>query len=219
MSAALEPGGEELNLADQAHARLRRLILMRELPGGTFVVEGKLAEQLNISRTPMREAILRLAAEGLLVKQGSRSFAVRRVMPTEFFQAMRMREVLECEAIRLSMGKIPMETVGAVRQDIAHLATAPSQDRAHWDADDRIHLMFPEASGNAVLLGIIRQLRETTRLFEISSPFLRVKEDGAEHLEVLAAYATGDTEAAVAAMRAHLRNLQSDAMRILSGAA
>jgi DNA-binding GntR family transcriptional regulator len=219
MSAALETGGEELNLADQAHARLRRLILMRELPGGTFVVEGKLAEQLNISRTPMREAILRLAAEGLLVKQGSRSFAVRRVMPTEFFQAMRMREVLECEAIRLSIGKIPMETVEAVRQDIAHLATAPSQDRAHWDADDRIHLMFPEASGNAVLLGIIRQLRETTRLFEISSPFLRVKEDGAEHLEVLAAYATGDTEAAVAAMRAHLRNLQSDAMRILSGAA
>jgi DNA-binding GntR family transcriptional regulator len=55
MSAALETGGEELNLADQAHARLRRLILMRELPGGTFVVEGKLAEQLNISRTPMRE--------------------------------------------------------------------------------------------------------------------------------------------------------------------
>jgi DNA-binding GntR family transcriptional regulator len=219
MSAALETGGEELNLADQAHARLRRLILMRELPGGTFVVEGKLAEQLNISRTPMREAILRLAAEGLLVKQGSRSFAVRRVMPTEFFQAMRMREVLECEAIRLSIGKIPMETVEAVCQDIAHLATAPSQDRAHWDADDRIHLMFPEASGNAVLLGIIRQLRETTRLFEISSPFLRVKEDGAEHLEVLAAYATGDTEAAVAAMRAHLRNLQSDAMRILSGAA
>jgi DNA-binding GntR family transcriptional regulator len=153
------------------------------------------------------------------VKQGSRSFAVRRVMPTEFFQAMRMREVLECEAIRLSIGKIPMETVEAVCQDIAHLATAPSQDRAHWDADDRIHLMFPEASGNAVLLGIIRQLRETTRLFEISSPFLRVKEDGAEHLEVLAAYATGDTEAAVAAMRAHLRNLQSDAMRILSGAA
>jgi DNA-binding GntR family transcriptional regulator len=219
VSAALEPVAEELNLADQAHARLRRLILTRELPGGTFVVEGKLAEQLSISRTPMREAILRLAAEGLLVKQGSRSFAVRRVMPTEFFQSMRMREVLECEAIRLSMGKIPLKTVEGVRRDIAHLANAPSQDRAHWDADDRIHLMFPEASGNAVLAGLIRQLREITRLFEISSPFLRVKEDGAEHLDVLTAYVTGDTEAAMAAMRAHLRNLQSDAMRILSGAA
>ncbi len=217
MSAVAELPDEELNLADQAHARLRRLILLRELPGGTFVVEGKLAEQLSISRTPMREAILRLAAEGLLVKQGSRSFAVRRVMPTEFFQSMRMREVLECEAIRLTMGKIPLQTVKDVRRDIEHLATAPSQDRAHWDADDRIHLMFPEASGNAVLLGLIRKLRETTRLFEISSPFLRVKEDGGEHLDILAAYADGNTEGAMAAMRTHLRNLQSDSMRILSG--
>jgi DNA-binding GntR family transcriptional regulator len=219
MSATLEPPAEERNLADQAHAQLRRLILMRELPGGTFVVEGKLAEQLNISRTPMREAILRLAAEGLLVKQGSRSFAVRRVMPTEFFQSMRMREVLECEAIRLSMGKIPLEKVEAVRREIAHLANAPSQDRAHWDADDHLHLMFPDASGNAVLAGLIRQLRETTRLFEISSPFLRVKEDGAEHLDVLAAYVSGEVDAAMAAMRTHLRNLQSDAMRLMSGAA
>lgn len=219
MSVAIASPAEELNLADQAHARLRRLILTRELPGGTFVVEGKLAEQLNISRTPMREAILRLAAEGLLVKQGSRSFAVRRVMPTEFFQSMRMREVLECEAIRLSMGKIPVQTVEDVRRDIAHLATASSQDRAHWDADDRIHLMFPDASGNAVLSGLIRQLRETTRLFEISRPFLRVREDGAEHLDILAAYLTGDAEAAMVAVRTHLRNLQSEAMQILSGAA
>lgn len=219
MNDIAAPMDEELNLADQAHARLRRLILMRELPGGTFVVEGKLAEQLNISRTPMREAILRLAAEGLLVKHGSRSFAVRRVMPAEFFQSMRLRELLECEAIRLSMGKIPAKTIAEVKAEIAHLATAATQERAHWDADDRIHLMFPDASGNAVLAAMIRQLRVTTRLFEISSPFRRVKDDGSEHLAMLDACEKGDTDGAMAGMRMHLQNLSADAMRILSGAA
>ncbi|WP_158746610.1 GntR family transcriptional regulator [Acidisphaera sp. L21] len=211
--------GDDLNLADQAYEQLRRLILMRQLPGGTFVVEGKLAEQLHISRTPMREAILRLAAEGLLVKHGSRSFAVRRVTPTEFFQAMRVRELLECEAIRLAMGKIPAEAIAAVKVDIARLATAQTQERAHWDADDRMHLMFPDASGNEVLGRLIRQIRVTTRLFEISSPFRRVKEDGAEHLAILKAYAKGDVAATVEALRTHIRNLSSDAMAIISGAA
>jgi DNA-binding GntR family transcriptional regulator len=217
--ALLSGGAEELNLADQAYEQLRRVILMRQLPGGTFVVENKLAEQLHISRTPMREAILRLAAEGLLVKHGSRSFAVRRVMPAEFFQSMRMREMLECEAIRLAMGKVPMERIAAVRVEIAHLATAQTQERAHWDADDQIHLMFPDASGNEVLGKLIRQIRVNTRLFEISSPFRRVREDGAEHLAILDAYITGDAEATMAAMRRHLHNLSAEALAILSGAA
>jgi DNA-binding GntR family transcriptional regulator len=209
--------GEDLNLADQAYEQLRRLILMRQLPGGTFVVEGKLAEQLHISRTPMREAILRLAAEGLLVKHGSRSFAVRRVLPAEFFQAMRMRELLECEAIRLSMGKIPAGRIETVRTQIARLATAQTQERAHWDADDQIHLMFPDASGNDVLGRLIRQVRVTTRLFEISSPFRRVREDGAEHLAILDAYAKDDAVATADALRCHLRNLSAEAMAIIRG--
>lgn len=217
MNDIVDPLAEELNLADQAHARLRRLILMRELPGGTFVVEGKLAEQLNISRTPMREAILRLAAEGLLVKHGSRSFAVRRVMPAEFFQSMRLRELLECEAIRLSMGKISAETIGEIKVEIARLATAATQARAHWDADDRIHLMFCDNSGNPVLAAMVRQLRVTSRLFEISSPFRRVREDGAEHLVILDAYAANDVEAATSGMRRHLQNLAAEALQILSG--
>jgi len=207
----------ERNLADQAHARLTRLILQRQLPGGTMVIEARLAEQLQISRTPMREAMLRLAAEGLLVKHGSRSFAVRRVMPAEFFQSMKARELLELEAIAGAAGKVPPARIAAIEQEIARLATARTQERAHWDADDRLHLLFADACGNDVLARLIREVRVSTRLFEIISPFGRVQADGAEHLAVLAAFAADDIKGARRAMQKHLRNLADEAMAILTG--
>jgi DNA-binding GntR family transcriptional regulator len=207
----------ELNLADQAHAKLTRLILQRHLPGGTMVVEARLAEQLQISRTPMREAMLRLAAERLLVKHGSRSFAVRTVTPSEFFQSMKVRELLECEAISGAAGKVPAVRIAAIERDIAHLATARTQERAHWDADDRFHMLFAEACGNDVLARMIREARVSTRLFEISRPFLRVQADGAEHLAVLAAFGQDDIKGARRAMQKHLRNLIEEAMAILAG--
>jgi DNA-binding GntR family transcriptional regulator len=56
------------NLTDRAYAIVRRLILHRELSGGEVLVEGRLAERLQMSRTPLREALLRLEGEGLLVR-------------------------------------------------------------------------------------------------------------------------------------------------------
>ena len=119
----------------------------------------------------------------------------------------------------MAMGKIPLHEVLAIKSEIAELALAKEQERIHWDADDRVHQMFPDASGNLVLAQMIRQVRITTRLFEFSKPTARVKEDGIEHLAILDAYLSGDADAAAAAMRQHLRNLSADAMALLSGAA
>src|SRR5882762_8318360 len=175
----------EASLAERAYDELGRLILTRKLPGGSLVVEGRLAQQLDVSRTPMREAILRLAAEGLLVKQGSRSYAVRRVQPVEFFQALKVRELLEGEAVELAVGRIKPETIEALRSDVLRLGTLEAQAAEHWETDDRLHLLFPEALGNGVLVRMIRQLRIVTRLFELTSPSGRVAADAAEHVAIL----------------------------------
>jgi GntR family transcriptional regulator, rspAB operon transcriptional repressor len=205
------------NLANQAYAELSRMILERELPGGTTVVEARLGDQLGITRTPMREAMLRLAAERLLVKQGSRSFMVRQISASEYFQSMKVRELLECEAIRLAIGKIDEADIDRMRHDISRLSGAPAQLAAHWQVDDRLHLMFPDASGNAVLSRLVREVRVSTRLFEIAGPFQRVRADAEEHLAVLDAFARRDAQGAADAMLRHLRNLVADVLRILQG--
>jgi DNA-binding GntR family transcriptional regulator len=209
----------EASLAERAYEELSRLVLTRKLPGGSLVVEGRLAQQLDVSRTPMREAILRLAAEGLLVKQGSRSYAVRQVQPVEFFQALKVRELLEGEAVELAIGHVPAETIEALRDDVLRLGRLGAQDTVHWETDDKLHLMFPEALNNRVMLRMIRQLRIVTRLFELTSPSGRVAADAAEHVAILDAFASGDARRARAAMVTHLRNVAVDILDIVSGGA
>lgn len=205
------------NLADQAYEQISGLILHRQLTGGTFLIEERLAELLRISRTPMREAILRLAAEGLVVKKGSRSYAVRSVTAAEFFQSHKVRELLEPEAVELAIGNISAEEIKELRDRIEVLAEAEVQERAHWEVDDRLHLLFADRSENPVMANIIRQVRVTTRLFEVSNPLRRVHRDGEEHLAILAAISDGDIKGARKAMQRHVRNLVSDTMSILSG--
>jgi len=216
-TARLKSSAPVKSLAEQAYDTLGGMILERQLSSGTFIVEERLAEQLNISRTPMREAILRLAAQGLLVRAGTRSYAVRTVSAAEFFQSHKMREWLEPEAIELAAGKIPHAQVDDLCNRIRVLMIADVQERAHWQIDDRLHTMFTEASGYVVLAKIVSDTRVTTRLFEISNAARRVKKDGEEHLAILEAFRSGDIKGARRAMVKHIRNLSADTAAILQG--
>ncbi|AHK71476.1 GntR family transcriptional regulator [Gluconobacter oxydans] len=207
----------ELNLAELAYTQIRRMILEKELPSGMSVVEGRLADHLDISRTPVREALMRLAAEDLLVKQGSRSFAVRNVSATEFFQGIHIREILESEAINLSFDRLDRSMLENLRREVIELGETPEQTAAQWQLDDRLHLMFPKVSGNSVLLRSINELRTLTRLCEVTYPLGRVPASTREHLAILDALLDGDSTGAREAMVMHLRNVATDCMDILRG--
>jgi len=214
LSAAPEAEG---SLAERAYDALSRLVLTRKLPGGSLVVEGKLAEQLEISRTPIREAMLRLAAEGLLIKQGSRSYAVRQVQPVEFFQALKVRELVEGEAVELAIGRVSPRVLEELRHNVLELGRLDRQDAAHWEMDDRLHLIFPEVLNNGVMVRVIRELRMVTRLFELTSPSGRVASDASEHIAILDAVAAGNARRARAAMVTHLRNVAAEMLDVVSG--
>ena len=205
------------NLAEQAYRNLRSLILERKLAPGTPVIEGRLAEELRISRTPMREALVRLVGEGLLERADARSYSVRKVSPTEYFQSMQVREIIETHAMDLAVDRIPAAEIDVLMRSIQRLAQETEQEALHWQADDRLHQMFAIASGNAVLLKVIETLRVNTRLFEIAGPFRRVAADGAEHLAILSAWRRGDVKGAKKALLTHLRSLQQEALDVLSG--
>ena len=194
-------------LGELAYQALRRMILDKALRSGGPVVEGRLAEELNISRTPMREALLRLEGEGLLARAGARSYSVRFVSTQEYFQAMKVRELLEAEAIGLAIGKIDKKQVQQLVKKIKALRSG-QQEQEHWQVDDQVHTMKAHASGNEVLARMIEVVRTNTRLFELSTPFNRIEEDRAEHLAILEAYATDNADAARSAVRAHLQNLR-----------
>lgn len=198
------------SLADRTYETLCRDILMRRMTGGETLVEGRLAETMGVSRTPMREALSRLEGEGLLVRQGNGAFAVRQVSVREFFHALKVRMMLEPEAAAAAAlnPAPPTKEIASLRNRIGRLSVADRQASPHWDADDTLHRLIADMAGNPVLARMIETLRQTTRLLEMLRPFDRVANDAREHLEVLLAVETCDAGDARHAMAAHLKSLE-----------
>ncbi len=211
---ASRPAGT--SLADQAYAKVVDMIVHRHVSGGEILVEGRLAEALQLTRTPLREALVRLEGEGLLVKQANRSFAVRLVGAAEFFQSLKVRQYLETKAVVLAIGKVTAKDINALRRRIKRLAKVTAHNPEHWILDNDLHDWLADSSGNAVLAQIIRRLRRTTQLFEIGRPFDRAPADAEEHLAILQAVEEGDAKAAEAAVLDHLRTIEADVLRIVS---
>ena len=218
-AAASDPAGPPVagrSLSDHAYQKLLDMIVHRQLSGGEVLVESRLAGSLGLTRTPLREALVRLEGEGLLVKQANRSFAVRSVRVSEFFQSLRVREYLESHAAALAAKRVAPPDIAALRKRIALLAETEAQSPEHWKLDNDLHNWLAQSSGNAVLAQIVRKLRITTQLFEIGQPFDRVQADAIEHLAILQALEQGDPEAAQQAIVSHLRNIEADVLRIVS---
>jgi DNA-binding GntR family transcriptional regulator len=205
------------NLSGLAYRAVSDMIRTRRLRGGETIVEAKLAETLGISRTPLREALQRLEGEGLVVKSASRSYMVRHVDLAEYLQSLRVREILEGEAAALASGKIAVAEIEEARREIEHLmaATAYHTD-AHWKSDDRVHGLLMDACGNPVMAQMIRELRVTTRLFEIARLAARLEPDSMEHLEILDSLQGNDPKRARRAAQAHIRSLYRFALDNIS---
>jgi DNA-binding GntR family transcriptional regulator len=200
------------NLGEQVYAHLREQILSRQFPGGIELPEGRLAEHLRVSRTPMREALVRLVGEGLLERSAERAYRVRAVSTREYFECMQLREILECYAIELAIDTVSDEDLASLRGALRALGDSAEDDMPHWRFENRFHSFFALTAGDATLADTITRMRVIARLFRISSRFHRKPEFDSEHLAIIEAVERRDAGAAKAAMRAHLRNLQ-DAVR------
>ncbi|WP_051356817.1 GntR family transcriptional regulator [Azorhizobium doebereinerae] len=204
-------------LTEVAYRRLLDMILGGELEAGAVVQERKLAKALDVSRTPLRDALFRLEGEGLLIRRGEGALQVKTVTLEDYSHALRVRVTLESEAARLAAGHVPAATLAPLRarmEAILHAAEASDAEplsRAELDAvDDILHEAIAQASGNPLLAELIRQVRQRSRLFGLERRPRRIREISAEHLAIIDALAEGRSAAAGAAMERHLTNVIED---------
>lgn len=203
--AARDPGS---NASARAYRAVSDLIKDRRLKGGDRIVEKRLADQLGVSRTPLREALQRLEGEGLVLKSANQPYIVRKVDLRDYLQSLRVRKTLEAEAAALAAGRVPASEVRAVREQVLALEKLRPYDvHAHWACDHRVHALFIEACGNRVMADILYELRMTTRLFEITQLADRLGPDAREHIAILDAIEAGDAEGARRAMATHAQSL------------
>src|SRR5438067_4480563 len=113
---------ENLTLWQRVYEHLREEILAERLQPGTELQEVPLSEELGVSRGPVREAIGRLATEGLVVVRPRRGAVVRGLSKDDFLEAYQVREALEAMAARLATGRLEEDELARLGQLTAKMA-------------------------------------------------------------------------------------------------
>ena len=225
MSEIIEPmlktgllQADKPNLTEQVYDQLIDILIRGELQPGDVIVERRMAERLNASRTPVREALGRLEAEGLVYKQPSRGVTVSPFSTEAFVELLNVRQLLESEAARLAAGRIPQDKLDTIREALKELGKQPKPSLSDiWDVDDLLHGAVADAAGNALLATMIRDLRRRTHVFNAYRNPVTPKFGVEENTELLDAIASGDQEKARAAMAEHIESVKVAIIDRLSG--
>ena len=205
---AFAPLAGPASLTDQVVESVRRAILHGDLAPGRLYSAYQLADELGISRSPVREALLRLAETGMVRLERNRGFRVVVPEAREIAEIFHLRLLLEVPAVGRVAATASPALVEALRDELAEMRTAAAvhDETLFMRHDQRLHDLILTASGNTRLAAHIGGLRDLTRLLGASTvDRSRTLEDiGAEHEPIVAAIAAGDPDAARTAMAAHI---------------
>jgi DNA-binding GntR family transcriptional regulator len=201
-----------MSATDRAYSFTKQRVLDSTYAGGDLLTEGEVADALGMSRTPVREAFLRLQAEGLLRLYPKRGALVVPVSVQEVEAVMETRLLVERFALDkvLADGKAAPELVGALLAAIERQEElAEASDSEGFVAEDReFHTIFVNAAGNPIITGLYDSLRDRQRRMIITS-LLRDEQRTAsilvEHRAIVGAIAAGDRARAQDVLTTHLR--------------
>jgi DNA-binding GntR family transcriptional regulator len=188
---------------------LRRAILRGEIPGGTRLVQADLAELLDVSTTPVREALRDLASEGLVRLDAHRGGVVHQPSADEIAEIYEIRRVLEPEAMRMAAKHISDEELDLV-EAINERMRAATESLEFVDLNREFHLAIYRAAGSNRLVGILESLLDASVMYVSASvqhePNLRTLavED---HARIIAALRDRDAERAADEIIKHMRGV------------
>jgi DNA-binding GntR family transcriptional regulator len=199
-------------LCDVVADNLRRAILSGAIRPGQPLQENALAQQLSVSRSPVREALIQLERERLVVGRVNRPAVVRRLSPDEIRQVYTIRAALEGIAARWAAANATPQLVMQLEQRAEELDRATSAVESSGSEVAALaidfHMAIAEAAGSVELLSLLRSLGNQIKLVMAAGLATltrrRTQDIHAEHLEILAAIAAHDGDRAESLAIAHV---------------
>ncbi len=191
-----------------AVAKLRKMIFAGELGAGTDHLESELADRLGMSRTPIREALLRLEAQGLVEVRPRKGARIKPLSPTDMAEIYDILTELEslaaAKAAARNLSDADLSTLTMAIRDME--SALNNNDREAWAAaDDTFHLALTELSGSARIVQISAMLADQVRRARMVTLHMRPTptKSNDDHSQVLDAIRRGDADAARTIHRAH----------------
>jgi DNA-binding GntR family transcriptional regulator len=193
------------SLTGDAYAKLKHAIVAGEIAPGALIDELDMAQQLGTSRTPVREALLRLQSEGLIEIARGKGIRVLALSSADMREAYQVITALETQAVYLLTARGPgKEALAALTRatDDLDRALAAGDDAAWGDADERFHRGLLEFSGNRRLAQVGCQFRDIAKRAHLVAvrlqPAAYKQASGRRHRALIRLIGRGDPQAAAA---------------------
>jgi DNA-binding GntR family transcriptional regulator len=220
MSPAPPTGEHELvprgrSAAQLAYDYVKARLLDGRFAGGTLLSENEIAQRLDVSRTPVRQAFVQLEAEGLLELYPRRGALVVPISPSEAEDVLEARMLIEQHAARRAAGAGPA-LAEALRGHIADQERALEDGAGFAWADRRFHHALVESAGNQLLTRQYAGLRDRHQRIAaatVAGDPARIGRFIAEHREIVAALEAGDGDRAAELLGTHLQGAHELARR------
>ena len=195
------------SLGQEATNMLRRMLLDGRFDDGERLVEDRIANELGISRTPLREALHRLAQEGLLEKRRAGGYSLRKLNGTEVEDAVHVRSMLESHAAALAASRATAQQKRQLRNNLEQFSAANSAKDmprlVELNAD--FHTQLREAAHSPLLAQLLLELDGVVeRMLRRMVTSTEADWSDRDHLKIMDALEAGDPQKAAQAMREHV---------------
>jgi DNA-binding GntR family transcriptional regulator len=206
------------NLREQTYDIIKNMIILREIEPGKKINEEQIAKEIQVSRTPIREALCRLENEGIVKIIPRRGAFVSELTETNVREILLIREVLEGLVVRLAVEHMDVQTLEKLRKVIRKVSSIPEEDRDLIDytrSEVNFHALLLSASNNQMLKNMMEMINAHLQIIRLRTVVIpeRAQKTVKEHQQILTAIEKGDTDFAEELMRKHVRSVREVALR------
>lgn len=198
------------SLNDKAYDHLRQAILRGDLPVGTIIAETKVAKDLGISKTPVRQALQLLRTEGLLEVGSRRQLVVRGFSAAHRNEILRIREALEEIAVETACRVISLDDIDMLRLLLLRQGRAADayNENDFLIRDEEFHVLIAQSANLPIVARLLEQMRGFARIMRLgqTQPPEHLQDILVEHRRIVDAIEKRDVAAAQVALHEHLHH-------------
>ena len=202
------------SLSDEAYNYILNKIIFFEYTPNEPIIESDICEELGISRTPLREALRRLEAEGLVIKARNRGTFVRSYTQQDIAESCDIRILFELYALKNCIQRVSHSELEEIRRRVYEL-TEESSPESFYEVDADLHGMIARYCGNSRMWMILQSMSaqlDAVQKVSAQTPN-RLLKSRAEHLEIVDAIFRKDEQEASEKLKLHLENVKKSFTR------
>ena len=196
-------------LADEVYDELIEAIIRRDIGPGDSLVQEKLAIEMQISRTPVREALMRLESEGVLEVSNRGSFRLYQMNDEEVKELYQSRAAVEGQCARILAVNHTQEDIDTLCRVVEKEENIPDKTaRSYFEANRNIHMAFVKHANNRFLMDMFNMIWGKALVFPLFATIENVKLEKSlgDHMQLIEVIANGDKTEALEVFTAHIQD-------------